>query len=93
MQGNPPKTTEPGDSLHRHGSETYDTEHRDAPICPYCGYARRDAWEINFGPGIEGQAEITCGRCEEDFAVQRNCTVTYSTDKIPNAQAEPRPGE
>ena len=66
------------------GSESFDTAHRDAPICPHCGHAQRDAWEINFGPGIEGDTEIDCGECEKTFMVSRHSTITYSTQKLSN---------
>ena len=66
-----------------------DTEHRDAPICPYCGHARTDAWEINFGPGMEGEAEIDCAHCEREYIVARNVTVTYCTSKIDEPSPPP----
>lgn len=64
------------------GSETFDTAYQDAPVCPYCGHHQRDAWEINFGPGAEGETEIECGECGEAFAASRICTISYSTFKL-----------
>jgi hypothetical protein len=51
------------------------------PKCPYCGYIERNAWEINFGACLDGDAEITCKHCSEDYVCQREVSVTYSTDK------------
>jgi hypothetical protein len=58
-----------------------DTEHRDEPICPYCGHAEKDAWEINFGPGLEGDGETDCGECGKAYWISRHATITYSTKK------------
>lgn len=52
------------------------------PICPYCGHAERDAWEIDFGSGMEGDAVITCEHCETDYRVHREVEITYSSEKI-----------
>lgn len=60
-----------------------DTWHTDEPVCPYCGYVERDAWEIDFGPGIEGVCEIDCGSCDKTFEVSRNCSISYTTKEIP----------
>lgn len=54
----------------------------ESPICPHCGHKQRDAWEIDFGPGMEGETEITCGSCERDYIVSREVTVYYSTRKL-----------
>lgn len=72
------------------GLATFDTEYQDAPICPHCGHAQRDAWDINFGQGIEGDTEIDCGECEKTFMASRHCTITYSTQKLPNAGTQRR---
>ena len=57
-------------------------KHNMAPICPYCGVAERDAWEINFGPYGDGDTEIECGKCEKTYKAYRECTITYSTEKL-----------
>ncbi|MFH1633913.1 MAG: hypothetical protein ABIG63_07855 [Chloroflexota bacterium] len=62
-------------------SEPIDTEYRDYAICPYCGYEERDSWEIDLGPGPEGDGEADCGRCGETYLVSRQCTITYTTVK------------
>lgn len=89
-----PKVTQQSELVPTAGSAAgvIDTEHRDNPICPYCGHLRKDAWEINFGPGIEGWNEITCGNCEKEYFVERHCTVTYSTRKLPNNPTVPTEG-
>ena len=52
------------------------------PICPYCGNIERDAWEINFGDGMEGEAETDCGDCGKTYRVIREVEVSYSTSKM-----------
>lgn len=61
-----------------------DTEHRDTAICPHCGHPQRNMWEVNFGPGIEGDTEMDCGQCGKPFAVSRHATITYTTLLPPN---------
>ena len=61
------------------GPVEIDTEHRDWPVCPYCGHVHDDAWEWNFGPGLEGDTEVECHHCNRTFYVERCVTVTYST--------------
>lgn len=53
-----------------------DLEHNKAPVCPFCGYVARDAWEIGDG---EGETEHDCGNCERPYLVYRHIEVTYST--------------
>lgn len=61
--------------------ETYETDYMDEPVCPHCGHRQRDAWEINLGPGIEGDGEMECGECWKEFLISRHCSVSYSTSK------------
>lgn len=56
-----------------------DTAHRDCPICPHCGNFHRDAWEWDFGPGLEGEKEKECDACGGPMVVTRHATITYST--------------
>ena len=65
-------------------STTLDT---DSPVCPACGHIERDAWELDFGHGLDGDTETSCGSCGEDYLCSRNCVVTYSTSprRRPNA--------
>lgn len=60
----------------------FDLAWNPEPVCPHCGKKYSDAWEINFGNDMEGSTTITCGHCEEDFFVQRNVEVTFTTAKI-----------
>ncbi len=55
-------------------------DHTRDPVCPHCGHAVRDAWEIPFGGEPEGVEEgHECGRCEGVFDIQREITVRYTT--------------
>lgn len=56
--------------------ETYRT---DNPICPYCGYITKDAWEINFGPGLEGDTMLSCDSCDKEYFCSRICDISYTT--------------
>lgn len=69
-----------------------DTERTNEPICPHCGHRERDAWEINFGPGMEGDTTVTCGSCGEDYFCSRQVDVSYTTSKLPaNTRVNPAP--
>jgi len=57
------------------------TDFTDYPVCPYCGHVERDAWEIDFGPGLDGDAETSCNSCGADYFCSRNVSVTYTTRK------------
>ncbi len=57
--------------------------HTDLPVCPHgCGYVERDAWELDFGPGGEGDTVTACARCGADYRVSRHVSVSYSTGKV-----------
>lgn len=45
--------------------------------CPYCNWEDQDSWEFQDDEGIQ-----ICGNCEEEFNVERNVEVTYSTSRI-----------
>lgn len=47
------------------------------PVCPYCGHVYTDAWEINFGPGLEGDTTLSCGSCGRDYQCSREVDVYY----------------
>lgn len=53
----------------------------DQPTCPYCQHVERDAWEIDFGPGVEGDTVHTCGSCGEEYSLYRTCTIYYTSHK------------
>jgi hypothetical protein len=52
------------------------------PVCPYCGNEEEDAWEIDFGDGLEGDTEHDCGSCGETYFVSRSVSIYYSTQKL-----------
>lgn len=52
----------------------------DFPICPYCGYVDRNAWEVDFG--TDDLAEIDCGSCEKTYTCVRHLSVSYTTKAI-----------
>ncbi len=52
------------------------------PVCPHCGHIEQDAWEINFGDGLDGDAEVACNSCGEDYFCQRIVYVEYKTTKL-----------
>lgn len=61
---------------------SYETTLQHYPVCPHCGYAHPDAWEWNFGAGLDGDGEHDCDECGEPFGVERVVTVDYTTRKI-----------
>ena len=62
--------------------ETHTYTHARYITCPYCGREDRDSWDVNFGPHMEGDAEVECGNeeCEKTFTVNRYIDVTYSSE-------------
>lgn len=57
---------------------------RSRPECPCCGYMHDDAWEWNFGPGLEGTSEDrVCYSCGCVFDCERVVDVTYTTKVKP----------
>ena len=70
--GNPEKMTK----------NEFDIDFTDEPVCPYCGKVQWDAWEIDLGPGLDGEGQISCGSCDKEFLIRRHCSVTYSTMKL-----------
>lgn len=61
--------------------ELPETQYTDNLVCPYCGHEEKDSWEIDFGPGLDGDSEPTCGSCGEEYVAQRHVSVSYSTKK------------
>lgn len=55
--------------------------------CPHCGHLERDAWEIDFGPGLDGDTVVTCGKCEQEYFASRQVSVWYQTTKITEKDA------
>ena len=69
-------------------TEEQDLTLNPEPGCPYCGHKERDAWEINFGPDLEGVTEVSCNSCGEDYFCSRKVSIYYTTQKLkaPNAK-------
>jgi len=53
-----------------------DTEHRDAPVCPYCGH--EDGTPI-VGFLFSNRFVCKCSTCKRPFWVKSSVTVTYTT--------------
>ena len=53
----------------------------DDPRCPHCGEVcsvqHNEWWELYS----EGDHEVTCPHCDEDFTVSSIATYTFSTDE------------
>ncbi len=56
-------------------SAGFDHEYTDEVVCPHCGYVHGDSWEMRDG-------ETDCPDCEKSFTMERNVSVTYSTEKL-----------
>jgi len=52
------------------------------PICPHCGHVEQDAWEINFGPGLDSDTVASCNSCGEDYFLERLVLVYYKSAKL-----------
>jgi predicted RNA-binding Zn-ribbon protein involved in translation (DUF1610 family) len=61
-----------------------DTELTDKPICPHCGFEEPDAWEMDFGFGVEGEGEFECGKCGKPYICTKSVVISYTT-KAANA--------
>lgn len=53
----------------------------ELPVCPYCDHIEGNAWELDFGPGLEGETEANCASCGERYHIRRMVNVSYSTGK------------
>ena len=58
---------------------SYDTKLQPFPVCPACGHVHRDAWEWNFGPGLDGDTEHDCDSCGTPMFCERIVTIEYTT--------------
>jgi hypothetical protein len=58
-------------------SEGIDHVATSAPVCPYCGYEMRDAWELDWGT-----EQVECGNCDKPYKVVVEYTATYWTEAI-----------
>ncbi len=57
-----------------------DLFHNDKPICPYCGEAMFDAWELSLQD--DDVLTVKCYRCGEEYLVSCCILTSYSTAKI-----------
>lgn len=57
--------------------ERINHDYTSEPICPHCGRAVRDAWELG-----ESTDEHECGGCERLFSISRHIEVTWCTEEI-----------
>lgn len=57
----------------------HDCDLQENPVCPHCGHIERDAWEIDFGPGLDGDTEIECERCEKVYRCDKTVTIRYTS--------------
>ena len=55
------------------GSEKFNT---DEVECPHCDNAHSDSWEF------PDSGYIDCHSCEKEFFMERNITVTYTSNKV-----------
>ena len=59
-----------------------ETERTDYITCPYCGYKDRDSWEVDFGPGLDGDTTVSCDACGKEFFASRIVDVCYTTKRL-----------
>lgn len=50
----------------------------DEIVCPHCGYEFSDSWE-NFQYDDECIEGIECEKCEKEFNVERNISISYNS--------------
>jgi hypothetical protein len=58
-------------------SDSIDHKATSAPVCPYCGYEMRDAWELD-----SGTEKVECEKCYKPYEVIVEYTATYWTEAI-----------
>ena len=59
--------------------DEYDLLLNPSPVCPHCGKAMPDAWELDMSDGDE--IEIECGNCDKPMNIECRITVEYTTSK------------
>ena len=57
----------------------YDCDLQRQPVCPYCGHIQRDAWEIDFGLGLDGDTDVSCGECGKEFHCRRDVSIYFTS--------------
>lgn len=61
---------------------SFETSMTTDPVCPKCGHAETNAWEIDFAPGLDGDARAACASCGADYFVTRTVNVFYTTSAL-----------
>lgn len=61
---------------------TFNTIRTQNVTCPYCGYEDKDSWEIDFGPGLDGDRNIVCVHCQNEFFTSRIVDAKYTSQKL-----------
>ena len=51
------------------------------PHCPWCGAIIDDLWEVDFGPGLDGNTVIGCNYCDKWINIERVVDVAYRVTK------------
>jgi DNA-directed RNA polymerase subunit RPC12/RpoP len=60
----------------------FDTDYTDEVVCPYCGYEHSDSYELaEYG-------KMDCHHCDEEFTIEADISITYSTSKIKKTGAQ-----
>lgn len=66
----------------RETKATHEFWYRAEPKCPHCGYEidihRHEMWELFEG---EGDKNISCPHCEDNFEVSISVSYSFSTDE------------
>lgn len=58
--------------------EEIETSCEDDIICPYCGFSWEPDFEADYYSS-EGDYKEECPECGEDFTIETNVSITYST--------------
>lgn len=58
-----------------------DHEYTDDPVCPFCGTAQRDVWEIE-GIYTEEETRIECEECGQAYASFCSVSYSFTTHKV-----------
>ena len=65
------------------GEEDVDTGSSDYVICPYCGETLETCYGYEDFPELyeEGEHEIECTECKNNFIMESSCSWYYETSK------------
>lgn len=50
----------------------------NCPLCPFCRYPHRDAWEL-FPRGYDELATTECGGCGKTYDISAHMSVSYTS--------------